>query len=458
MTSPLVGSTLGPLMKRSGASVNLDTLLEEARFILRTLQRSDLFGDEVRLTEAERVLDHSISLNFADYCDFLSKHAYVQADAVANTVEVTDDGVRAAIGDDPDLNPRLARHFAKHLESGAGPAPAPSSAPAESSIPAPARTPPPRTRSGLSSEEILDRRYRKEAWLGEGILGPVYIGRHVALGRRVAIKEVRTIFTVAAYLRRDEILVRLRERLEAHAALVHPFILGVVDQNLDREVPYVVQGLAEGNLRALLDRTAGPSPADPDDDGFGVSIPVAIRILMQLAEALRHSHSQGVLHGNLKPENVLLDACGNVLLTDFGMSSIGDRDVAQEDLKSNPPIVIGSSSVAYLAPERLSGASDASVPSDLYAFGVLAYELLMGRLPGRRSPLPSECRSEIPKAFDDVFDRLTRDEVSERFDGFDAALGALREALPPSWTGAAGTVPFAVPPSSTSAEVARPGA
>lgn len=441
LTSPQVGYRLGPLMKRAGAPVTLETLLEEAKLILRTLQRTDLFGDEVRLTEAERVLDNSISLNFADYCGFLAKFEYVHADSSANTVAVTEHGAEVASNADPEFHARLARHFSKELEASV-------SQPPEPVAPASMRlgSRPSQTRSpsmSTTSDDILDRRYRKESLLGEGILGPVFVGRHVALGRRVAIKEVRTIFTVAAYLRRDEILIRLRERLEAHAALVHPFILGVLDQNLDREVPYVVQGLAESNVRAYVD---GLNEASNGKSGKPAGAPIApaIRILMQLAEALRYAHSKGVLHGNLKPENVLLDACGNVLVTDFGMSSIGDRDVAGEDLKSNPPIVIGSSSVAYLPPERLTNASEGSIQSDLYAFGLLAYELLMGKLPGRRSPLPSDVRSEIPPAFDDVFDRLTRDAMSERYDDFDECVQALRAALPSEWTGAEGTVPFAV--------------
>ena len=95
----------------------MDVLVEEARFILRTLQRSDLFGDRVRLTEAERVLDTSISLSFADYCAFLNKYGYIRLDQLANIIEVTEGGVHVAQNlNDAEFYARLGRHFAKELQ------------------------------------------------------------------------------------------------------------------------------------------------------------------------------------------------------------------------------------------------------------------------------------------------------------------------------------------------------
>ena len=83
-------------MRRPGVQLSLEVLVEESRFILRTLLRDDLFGKRVRLTEAERVLDSSISLTFADYCGFLNKFGYVRIDQLANVIEVTEGGAGIA--------------------------------------------------------------------------------------------------------------------------------------------------------------------------------------------------------------------------------------------------------------------------------------------------------------------------------------------------------------------------
>src|SRR5688572_26953015 len=109
-------------MRRPGMQLTHEVFVEEARFILRTLQREDLFGERVRLTEAERVLDTSISLAFADYCGFLNKYGYVRIDQLANLIEVTEGGSQIAqLEDDAEFHARLSRHYAKELTSGGVP-------------------------------------------------------------------------------------------------------------------------------------------------------------------------------------------------------------------------------------------------------------------------------------------------------------------------------------------------
>lgn len=415
-------------MKRPGAPLTLEVLLEEAKFILRTLQRTDLFGEQVRLTEAERVLDHSISLNFADYCAFLGKYGYVSSDPSVNQIEVSDEGVIVANdGEDSNFHARLARYFAKEIEATSQPAPPPEP------------VPPPSLRPGLSERprsgpaELVDRRFRKERVIGEGTLGAVYRARQMALGRTVVLKEVKSVFQLASYLRRDELLLRLRERLEAHASLAHPFILTVLDQNLDREVPYFVVRAAASNLRARLDAT---------DEGR-LEPAEAFRLIAQLAHALRHAHRRSVLHLGLKPENVLFDGAGNVLVSDFGLATITDRPPSAEAM-SQPPMVVGGGLVPYLAPERLRMSGDYGPSTDLYGLGVLAYEVSTGKLPGRRSPMPSEIDPRIPGRFDDIFDRLTRDDPRERYSEADALLDDLVRAVPTEWVGDRSQVPLLV--------------
>lgn len=402
--------------------------MEEARFILKTLQRDDLFGARVRLTDAERVMERSISLAFADYAAFLGRHGYLKLDPQANALEITEAGrVTSKSSDDPELSARLGQHFARELaESRAAPvsAASPSRTPAptwtdSSVVRARASAPPSelaQTAGGL--EEVLDRRYRRGAAVGAGPVGTVYEGEHIALGRRVAIKEARAIFQLVSYVRRDEIVSRFRHAVQTGASLEHPNVLPIFDHNYEREHPYFVMEHARGgNLRQRL--SAAPEGRLP--------VAQAMRVLLQLAYALRFAHGQGILHLGLKPENVLFDGQGNVKVSDFGLSKVLDR----EDGSSQAPVLVSSGTVGYMAPERLQPDALSAVgpAADIYSLGILAYEMLTGRLPGRRSPLPSQVQKETPVAFDDVFDRMTRDALSERYGSVDDVLDGIYKAF-----------------------------
>ncbi len=420
-------------MRRPKGGLTHEVLVEEARFILRTLRREDLFGERVRLTEAERVLETSISLAFADYIGFLNKFGYVRIDQLANLIEVTEGGaVVAQDVDDAEFHARLARHFAKELSSGRA---RPEASP-EPQVTAVIRTMRP-SRGGSPerpagpSDEVLDRRYRRGTLLGSGTLGPVYRGQHMSLGRKLAIKEARTIFQYASYLRRDEIIRRFRKIVQGHAELVHPNIVQIVDQNAEREHPYyVMEWAAGGNLRKRL--SAGEDKR--------LELTQAIRILVQLCYALRFAHQKGALHLGLKPENVLFDELGNVKLSDFGMATMTERPESEEQASS--PVLVGGGTVGYMAPELLQPGEKA-VPSesaDIYSLGILFYEMLTGKLPGRRSPLPSQARKEVSSTFDEVFDRMTRDELPERYTRIDEVLEGLYKAFPSKEVFNSGTI------------------
>ncbi len=419
--------------------------MEEARFILRTLQREDLFGARVRLTEAERVLDSSISLSFADYCGFLNKYGYVRIDQLANLIEVTEGGALVSQDmDDAEFHARLSRHFARELE---GAAPVPSAVPRAlpRQEPAPVETTAPRTprpavtlhteRPAGGSDEVLDRRYRRGEVIGAGPMATVYRGQHVSLGRKMALKEARSIFQFASYLRRDEIVRRLRTTIETHASLLHPNIIQILDQNPEREYPYFVMELAlGGNLRQRMKA----------QEAGRLELPVAIRVLLQICYALKYAHAENVLHLGIKPENVLFDHLGNVKLSDFGFSRVTERGGDGE----NTPVLVGGGSVGYMAPERLQPEQQRDVEpeallsgaADIYSLGVLFYEMITGRLPGRRSPLPSQARKDVPSAFDDVFDKMTRDELTERYRSIDEVLEGIYKAFPSKEVFSIGTV------------------
>lgn len=424
-------------MRRTGTPLTHEVLVEEARFILKTLQRQDLFGAQVKLEEAERVLGSSISLDFADYTGFLHKFGYVRVDQMGGTVEVSEGGARIVeVLDDAEFNARLSRHFARELSGAPTPTPPPPPQgrplprpePSASSFEAaPSRlTPKPShaggTRTGIERplDDVLDRRYRRGEMIGQGAVGAVYHGHHVSLGRPMAIKEVRAVFQFASYLRRDEIVRRLRTTVETHARLVHPNIVQILDQNCEREYPYfVMEHAAGGNLRDRLSA----------EEGGALAVPQAVRVLTQVCYALDFAHQQGVLHVGLKPENVLFDGLGNVKLSDFGFARITDR----AEPGSQTPVLVGGNTVGYMAPERLQpvtgDAAELTPAADIYALGLLFYEMITGKLPGRRSPLPSEACADVPAAFDDVFDKMTRDELSERYGSISEVLDGIYGAF-----------------------------
>lgn len=401
------------------ASLDHDNLRDEARFILKNLQRNDLFGDPVSIGEAERVMQSALSLKFSEFVAFLAKYGYVRLGGDGQTITVTQGGQLVIDADDAEFSSRINRHFqveeAKESSSFVR---------CESQARFSERARPiVRARRSISLEapdadEVLDRRYQRGLSLGRGAIGIVYCSRHVGLRRPLAIKEAQPVFQYASYLRRDEIVRRLKHAVEVHAQLDHPYIIQIIDQNHEREHPYFVMELARGgNLRQRLVE-AGEER---------LALPTAIRIITQVTSALQYAHVQGVIHFGLKPENILFDHLGNVKLSDFGMAPI----LEQPEGIGPAPILVGCNTVAYFAPERLQVDihETSGVAGDIYSLGILFYETLTGKIPGRRSPLPSEARQGVPPAFDEVFDRMTRDSIDERYSSMDEVLEGIYRAL-----------------------------
>jgi serine/threonine protein kinase len=422
---------------RRKASPSHDKLVEEARFILKNVQRSDVFGDEVELAEAERVLEPSLSLPFADFVTFFTKYGYLRLEQEGRTVAVTSGGREVAEAEEAEFRARVARHFARELTAAAGrPRSEPTALPVPLSMDAGVHGPTAVVRSrrplGIvapPANEVLDRRYERGALVGRSTFGVVHRGRHVSLGRALAIKEATSVFGFATYLSRERIVERIRSAVEAQAGLEHPYVLQIFDQNTEREHPYFVGELGVGgNLRRRLEAADGHLDAS-----------FAVRAFLQVALALEHAHARGRLHLGLKPENVLFDALGNVKVTDFGMSRVLDHP---PEAAGPAPVIVGGNGVAYLAPELLQPAPPAEPgPSvDIYALGILAYEMLTGRLPGRRSPLPSAAREGIPEAFDEVFDRMTRDALEERYASMEEVLEGVYRAFDPALVFERGTL------------------
>ncbi len=293
--------------------------------------------------------------------------------------------------------------------------PAPAAAPMSfSNAPTPAAAAP--AASAPKGSE-LDLRYQKFDPIGTGPLGTVFKGRVTALGLDICLKELKDIFGYFSFLQRGEVLKRLKKELCAQAQVRHPGVVQVVDQNVDAARPYFVLELMQGSLRERLD--AG--------EGNGVPVPFALRAFLQMAYGLRAAHAAGLTHHNIKPENVLFDVYGNAKLADFGLG----RVVEVDSTKGMPQVFVGTGGMPYMAPELMNrGGKEPGASADVYALGILLYEMLTGQIPGRRSPLPSEVNSEAPSGLDQLFDKATQDKREQRYPDVDAMLEDFYTAFP----------------------------
>ena len=254
----------------------------------------------------------------------------------------------------------------------------------------------------------LDLRYVKFDSLGQGPLGTVYKGKHNALGVDICVKELKDIFGYFSFLQRGEVIKRLKKELCAQAQVRHAGVVQILDQNTDVARPYYVMELCKGSLREKLEQSGGK----------GIDVTLAIRYILQLSYALRAAHHAGLNHHNIKPENVLFDVYGNAKLSDFGLSRVIEVDQS----KGMPQVFVGTGGMGYMSPELISRGKEVGPSSDVYALGILMYEMVTGQIPGRRSPLPSEVNDACPSKLDPIFDKMTQDRKDQRYPDFDAML------------------------------------
>jgi hypothetical protein len=208
-------------------------------------------------------------------------------------------------------------------------------------------------------EAKLQAQYRIVRLLGRGGMGSVYLARDLTLDREVAIKVVKTDSSSR------DVHERLRREARTAARLSHPNIVPLHAFGEVEGMPYFVMGYVRGESLAVRLRRDGTLPEDD-----------ARRILADLAEALDHAHRQGVVHRDVKPDNVLLDdESGRALLTDFGVAKALGGGETMTAIGS----VVGTPS--YMSPEQAAGRPDIDGRSDLYSLGVMAYAMLSGRLP-----------------------------------------------------------------------------
>ncbi len=266
-------------------------------------------------------------------------------------------------------------------------------------------------------------RYVLSRKLGAGGMAEVWEAFDEGLHRSVAVKVVRDEIAGEAEFRE-----RFIREARLAAGLEHPRILPIYDFGTEAGITYLVMPLLPGG--SLRERITGPM--HPEE---------AIDCLASIAAALDHAHARGVLHRDVKPSNVLVDASGSLLLADFGLA----KSTAVSSELTATGMVVGTP--AYMAPEQAIG-RPVDARADQYALGVLAFEVLTGRTPFRSEspfavldkhlreapPPPSTFVPSLPASVDAVLARALAKQPQERFatcrDMVEALAGALGVLVP----------------------------
>jgi len=229
-------------------------------------------------------------------------------------------------------------------------------------------------------------RYTNLKQLGRGGMGIVYQCVDVKLKREVALKVL-----MPEYIDDPDIIKRFLREAQAAAALNHPNIVAIYDVE-DKDVKFIAMELVKGeNLRKILKRNKK------------LPIPLVKKIAIQIAKAMDYAHKRGIVHRDIKPDNIMLDEHGNVKIMDFGLAMI--ESVAP---LTSTGIIMGTE--WYMSPEQVKG-HPVDKRTDIYAFGIVLYELLTGRPPFVKGDIGYQHINEKPEP-----PRLKNPAIPEEFE------------------------------------------
>ncbi len=277
---------------------------------------------------------------------------------------------------------------------------------------------PPESGAELPPGTKLGSRYTILKLLGRGGMGAVYQAYDDELGVAVAIKTILTGEGSDEYTRRDQVS-RFKSELLLARQVTHKNVVRIHDLGEFRGLKYITMSYVAGETLTALVRRVGPLP-----------VPQAMALARQIADGMAAAHDVGVVHRDLKPDNVMVTPDGQALIMDFGIAS------SSESAKGGGQVV---GTISYMAPEQATGKS-VDARADLYAYGLICYDMLVGfqRLKRYEKPLdelrarfaaaPAELRTlraEVPAALESLVARATQPAPEARF----ADVLELRDAL-----------------------------
>jgi serine/threonine-protein kinase len=269
----------------------------------------------------------------------------------------------------------------------------------------------------VTRDTIVDGRYRVQSRLGSGGMAEVWSAEDNQLGRRVALKLLASRFAADPDFRE-----RFRREAAAAAAMQHPNIVSIYDRGEWDGTSYIAMECVNGPTLKQLIQQRGPA-------GPGAATDIAIEIL----KALRYAHKRGIVHRDIKPQNVLMDEEGHAKVADFGIAHASASDMTDEGA------MLGT--VQYVSPEQAQG-KPVSPRSDLYSVGVVLYELLTGHVPfDGEAPVsialkqvselpvpPAQLEPSVPPALEAVVMRALEKDPDHRFQDADEFIAALENA------------------------------
>lgn len=249
-------------------------------------------------------------------------------------------------------------------------------------------------------------KYEIQGVLGRGGMGVVYKAFDPAIHRQVAIKTITKSAMDASEL--QYAIARFRHEAQAVGRLTHPRIAAIYDYGEDEDLAYIVMELVHG--RSLYDHLQNQAKFELPEIG---------EIIRQLLDGLGYAHAQGVVHRDIKPSNILINDDGRIKISDFGIAHIDTSSLTQiGEIMGSP---------GYMSPEQFTG-DEPDARTDLYATGVIAFELLTGRKPftgsnveimrqviGERPPNPSEFNPQISAQLDWATHKALAKKREERF-------------------------------------------
>lgn len=273
---------------------------------------------------------------------------------------------------------------------------------------------------------IVAERYRIEALLGQGGMGAVYRAEHIHMRKAVAVKVLHRQMTTV-----PEVVARFEREAIAAGNIDHPNVAAATDfGRLEDGSFYLVLEYADGrDLRSVL------------NEHGALSAQRCAHIAIQIAKALAAAHAEGIIHRDLKPENIMLvqrnDDADFVKVLDFGIAKVSAADSAGDKPLTQIGAVFGTPS--YMSPEQALG-KVVDYRSDLYALGILIFEMLMGSVPfdddelavvlaQQISQLPPAISAPVPDAMERLVDRLLEKDASKRPDSAQSVVDALQDII-----------------------------
>ncbi|MES3629764.1 MAG: serine/threonine protein kinase [Longimonas sp.] len=275
--------------------------------------------------------------------------------------------------------------------------------------------------------------YHIKRVIGRGGMGVVYEAEDVALSRSVAIKRVNP-----SQANRDLFLHRFRSEARALARIDSPHIVSVYAlRETDLGLLIVMEFVDGGTLEDRLDD--GPMPLEE-----------ALPLFKQMLRAFGHAHSAGVIHRDIKPQNIMLTKSSVVKVTDFGIAKMRTQDSGQTVTQGGQ-----GGTLKYMSPEQISDIQAVDDTSDIYALGMVAYQMLVGHLPFEEAetdfdimrkvvegklPPPTEYRDDIPKPLADLITTATAKQQKDRYQSTEEMMAVI-EAFEEGENVSGGSVP-----------------